>query len=262
MTVRARILSWIVVGAIITFLFTPVVLVVLFSFNSGKSTAPPLDGLSLRWYEQLFADPVFNTALQNSLIAAGVTIAFVLVTGTAAAVALSRHRSRLLDALSSAVMAPLVIPGLFIGLALFSFFNKIGFELSLLTVIIGQSLVTLPLVVVVVNSRLANIETNMIEAARDLGANGFQAFYKVLLPLIAPTLLGASLLVAAWALDEVIITLWTNGGNTTLPVMIFAKVRQGTDPSVNAIASLVLAGTTLTTILAARFISPRDLTGS
>lgn len=171
-------------------------------------------------------------------------------------------RAGQLDALSSIVLAPLVIPGLFIGLALFSYFNKIGFELSLVTVIIGQSLVTLPLVVVVVNSRLANIETNMLEAARDLGANGFQAFFKVLLPLIAPTLLGASLLVAAWALDEVIITLWTNGGDTTLPVMIFAKVRQGTDPSVNAIASLVLAGTTITTILAAKFVSARDLTGS
>jgi spermidine/putrescine transport system permease protein len=261
MTRRARIFSWIAIGLILLFLFAPVVLVVLFSFNSVASTAPPLKGLSLRWYEELFANPEFTFALKNSLEAAGATICFVLLTGTAAAIALSRRRSRLLDALSALVVAPLVIPGLFLGVALFAFFNKVGIELSLFTIVIGQSLVTIPLVVLVVNARLANTDTAMLEAARDLGANGFQTFRKVLLPLIAPTLGGAALLVAAWSLDEVIVTLWTNGGDTTLPVMIFGLVRKGTDPSVNAIASLVLAGTTCVTILASRFISPSDLTG-
>lgn len=259
MSLRARVFSWIAVVAIIGFLFTPVILVVLFSFNSGASTGPPLEGLSFKWYEALFDNPNFSTALTNSLLAALATIVFVLVTGTAAALALSRRRSRLLDAMSAFIVAPLVIPGLFLGLALFSFFNKVGMELSLLTVIIGQSLVTVPLVVLIVNSRLAHTDAAMIEAARDLGASGFQAFRKVLLPLIAPTLLGASLLVAAWSLDEVMVTLWTNGGNTTLPVMIFGMVRQGTDPSVNAIASLVLLGTLLATVIASRFISPEDL---
>ena len=243
------------------FLFAPVVLVVLFSFNSGTATGLPFQGFSFKWYQTLFDNPEFSTALTNSLIATVVTIIFVLIAGTAAALALSKHRSRFLDALSSLVVAPLVIPGLFLGLALFSFFNKVGVELSLITVIIGQSLVTVPLVVVIVNSRLANTDTAMLEASRDLGATGFQSFRKVLLPLIAPTLLGAALLVAAWSLDEVIVTLWTNGGHTTLPVMIFAMVRQGTNPSINAIASLVLVTTTLATIVASRFVSPRDLTG-
>lgn len=254
-------MSWVAIGAIAFFLFAPVVLVVLFAFNAGTATGLPFKGFSLRWYKTLFENPEFSTALANSVIAALSTIVIVLVSGTAAALALSRHRSRFLDALSSLVVAPLVIPGLFLGLALFSFFNKVGVELSLVTVIIGQSLVTMPLVVVIVNSRMANTDTAMLEAARDLGASGLQAFRKVLLPLIAPTLLGASLLVAAWSLDEVIITLWTNGGHTTLPVMIFAMVRHGTNPSINAIASLVLAGTTLATIVASRFVSPRDLTG-
>ena len=261
MTRRARVFSWIAVALILLFLFAPVVLVVLFSFNSAGSTSPPLEGLSFRWYEALFSNPAFSEALTNSLISAACTIAFVLITGTAAAIVLSRRRSRFLDALSSVVVAPLVIPGLFLGLALFSFFNKLGVELSLVTVVIGQSLVTLPLVVLVVNSRLSNTDLSMLEAARDLGANGFQTFCKVLLPLISPTLAGAALLVAAWSLDEVIVTLWTNGGNTTLPVMVFGLVRQGTDPSVNAIASLVLAGTTCATIIASRFVSPRDLSG-
>jgi spermidine/putrescine transport system permease protein len=260
-TRRGSIVSWFVIGLILLFLFAPVFLVVLFSFNSVGSTSPPLRGLSLRWYEALFSNPTFSEALTNSLISAGATIAFVLLIGTAAAIVLSRRRSKLLDAMSSLVVAPLVIPGLFLGLALFSFFNKLGVELSLVTVVIGQSLVTLPLVVLVVNSRLANTDLSMMEAARDLGATGFQTFRKVLLPLIAPTLAGASLLVAAWSLDEVIVTLWTNGGNTTLPVMVFGLVRQGTDPSVNAIASLVLAGTTCATIVASRFIAPRDLSG-
>lgn len=261
MSLRAKILSWIGVSLIMAFLFAPVVLVVLFSFNSAPSTSFPIDGLSLRWYEQLSHSSVFWTALKNSLVAAGATIVIALITGTAAALALARHRSRLLDAMSALIVAPLVIPGLFLGLALFAFFNKLGVGLSLTTVIVGQVLVTIPLVVLVVNARLANTDTAMLEAARDLGATGFQSFRKVLLPLITPTLAGAALLVAAWSLDEVIVTLWTNGGDTTLPVMIFGLVRQGTDPSVNAIASLVLAGTTAATIVASRFVSPRDLTG-
>jgi spermidine/putrescine transport system permease protein len=259
MTGRARAASWLAVGCILAFLFAPVILVVLFSFNSASSTSPPLAGLSLRWYSELFANPVFSFALKNSLEAASGTVAFVLLAGTAAAVALSRRRSRVLDALSAFVVAPLVVPGLFLGLALFSFFNELHVGLSIATIIIGQSVVTIPFVVLIVNARLSNIDMSMLEAARDLGATGPQAFRKILLPLIAPAMAGAALLVLAWSLDEVVVTLWTNGGETTLPVMIWGLVRQGTDPSVNAIASLVLGATTIATIIASRFISPREL---
>lgn len=261
MSHHSRVFPWLAVGAIGIFLFSPVVLVVVFSFNSASSTSPPLVGLSLRWYRELFSDPQFLSALKNSVLAAVATVIFVVVVGSAASLALARRSSRLLDVLSSLIVGPLVVPGLFLGIALFSFCNQLGIGLSLGTVIVGQSLVTIPFVVLIVNARIANTDPSMIEAARDLGATGFQAFRKILLPLIAPALGGAALLVAAWSLDEVIVTLWTNGGATTLPVLIWGKVREGTDPSVNAIATLVLAGTTAATLVAGRFVTPSDLVG-
>jgi ABC-type spermidine/putrescine transport system permease subunit II len=225
------------------------------------STSPPLEGLSLRWYEQLFDNPDFTFALENSIKAAVATIAIDIVVGTAAALALSRRESRALDAFSAIVLAPLVVPGLFLGLSLFSFLNNAGIQPSLVTVIIGHAVLTIPLVVVIVNARLVHIDRAMLEAARDLGATGFQTFRRILLPLISPALVGTAMLVAAESLDEVVVTLWTNGGDFTLPVMIFGLVRQGTDPSVNAVATLILLGTTVATIVASRFVSTRDLTG-
>lgn len=261
MTLRVRLGSWLAVSAIMVFLFVPVVLVALFSFNSVSSTSPPLRGMSLRWYQELFRNPTFSFALKHSVEAAGATMAFVVIIGCAASLVLARRRSRILEAMSTFVVAPLVVPGLFLGLALFSFFNVVGIELSLWTVIIGQSLVTVPFVVLIVTARLSNTDPAILEAARDLGATGIQAFRRILLPMIAPALTGAALLVLAWSLDEVVVTLWTNGGTTTLPVMIWGLIREGTDPSVNAIATLVLAGTTAATLVASRFVSARDLTG-
>jgi spermidine/putrescine transport system permease protein len=253
-------LAWSVVAVVLFFLFVPVIMVVLFSFNAGGSTSLPLEGLSTRWYGALFDDAAFVAALVNSAKAAIATVAFVLVTGTAAAIALARRSSRVLDALSTFVVAPLVVPGLFLGVALFSLFTELRVTRSLTTVIIGHCVVTLPLVVLIVNARLANIDRSMLEAARDLGATWLQSFRKVLLPLMAPALVGTSLLVVAWSMDEVVVTLWTAGGDTTIPVMIWARLRQGLDPSVNAIASIVLAVTTLTAALATRFVTARELT--
>jgi ABC-type spermidine/putrescine transport system permease subunit II len=243
------------------FLFAPVVLVVLFSFNSVSSTSPPIHGLSLRWYKQLFGEADFSFALKNSLIAATSTMAVVLITGTIAALALSRRRSRLLDALSTLVVAPLVVPGLFLGVALYSYFNEIGMQFSLITVVIGHCLVTLPFVVLIVNARLANTDRAMVEAARDLGASGWKAFWKVLFPAIVPAIVGAGLLVVAWSLDEFIITLWTNGGQITLPVFIFEHLRLGITPAINAIASLVLGCTVIAAAVATRFLSPGEIAG-
>jgi spermidine/putrescine transport system permease protein len=256
---RTRIVAATVAGLILAFLFAPVVLVVLFSFNSGTSTSPPLEGLSLRWYDQLLSDGAFLDALSNSVIVAVTTVIFVGVVATAAAFALSRRRSRLATAITTLIVTPLIVPGLFLGVALLSFITRLGITPSLVTVVVGHALVTLPVVFLVLTARLSRLEWTTVEAARDLGASAPQAFVKVLLPAIAPALVGASLLVAAWSLDEFVITLFTNGGDITVPVLIYSRLRQGLDPSINAIASIDVAATIVAAAIAARLLSSRDL---
>jgi spermidine/putrescine transport system permease protein len=255
----ARIGAWLLVSLILLFLFAPVSLVVLFSFNGGTSTGPPFQGFSLRWYDKLLSDQEFLDALYNSVVVAGVTVAFVVVVGTAAAFALAHRPSRLTSALSALVVTPIIVPGLFLGVALLSFITRLGFEPSIATVFVGHALVTLPIVFLVLSARLARLDLAMVEAARDLGASATQAFVKVILPAIAPALVGAALLVLAWSFDEFIITLFTNGGDTTVPVLIFSRLRQGLDPSINAIASIVVATTIVAAAIAGRLISGKDI---
>jgi spermidine/putrescine transport system permease protein len=252
-------LWWAIVALVLTFVFAPVVLVVLFSFNAAPSSSFPIKGLTFHWYGEVFDNPLYVEALQNSAVAAIATAIISTLVGAAASVALSRHRSRTLDVLSAGLMMPLMLPGLFIGVALLSFASRIHLQLSLVTVVIGHVIVTVPLVVLIVNARLMQLDWSVVEAARDLGASGATAFRRVILPQVLPALIGAGLLALAWSADELIITLFTNGGDTTVPVLIMGLTRRGLDPSINAVASLILCSTVVSSLIAARFISPRDV---
>ena len=251
---------WVIVGAIVVFLFAPVILMFLFSFNAAPTTALPFAGFSLRWYEAAFGDPLVIRALLNSVKVAIVVALFTAVTGASAAFALSRHRSHWLDAFTAFVTAPLILPALFLGIALLSFYTQIGLKPTLWTAAIGHALVTLPFVVVIVNARLKGLDRSYEEAARDLGATAFQSFRLVVFPLVAPALFGAVLIVVAWSFDELVITFFTSGGAATLPVRIWGMLRRGIDPSVNALASVILVTTIACTLLAGRFISGREIT--
>lgn len=253
-------LWWLVVGGTLLFLFAPVALVLLFSFNAGTSTGLPFAGFSLRWYRTAFGDPQFVAALGNSVKVALVVALFTGIAGTGAAFALARRRSRWLDLFSGLVTAPLILPTLFLGVALLSFYSQLGMRLSLLTVAIGHALVTLPFVVLIVNARLMRLDRAFEEAARDLGASAAQTFRLVTLPLVRPALLGSVLIAVAWSFDELVITFFTSGGDATLPIMIWGMLRRGVDPSVNAIASVILATTIACTLLAGRFVGGRDIT--
>lgn len=256
---RATAASWLYVALMVVFLFAPVIVVVLFSFNATSSTSLPFAGFSLRWYESAFGDDLFIDALRNSVVVALATAAFIALVGVNAAFALSRRRSRLLDAFSAFVTTPLIVPGLFLGVALLSFYDQIDLRRSLWTVIVGHALVTLPFVVLIVNARLQRLDRSISEAARDLGASAWQAFWKITFPLVRPALAGSILIAIAWSFDEFIITFFTIGSQLTLPIMIWGKLRLGVDPSVNAIASVILATTITVTVLASRLISAREV---
>jgi spermidine/putrescine transport system permease protein len=255
---RSQGLSWIYVIALLAFLFAPVVVVVLFSFNAQPSTSLPFAGFSLRWYRAAFDDELFRLSLRSSAVVAAVTAVLVAFLGANASFALTRRSSRLLNVFSSFVTTPLVVPGLFLGVALLSFFDAIGFTRSLTTVIISHTLITLPFVVLIVNARLMRFDRSIQEAARDLGATPLQAFTKIVLPLVRPALIGAVLIAIAWSFDEFIVTFFVVGGQGTLPIMIWGLLRRGIDPSVNAIASTILV-TTIVATIAAWAASGRDI---
>jgi len=254
---RAKGVSWVFVALVLAFLFTPVVVVVLFSFNAAASTSLPLESFSFRWYDTAFSNPLFRDALTNSFIVAAVTAAVVAVVGVNASFALTRRPSRLLNLFSSLIVTPLVVPGLFLGVALLVFYDRVDFRRSLTTVIIGHVLITLPFVVLILNARLMRLDRSIEEAARDLGATPLQAFRKIVFPLVRPALIGSILITIAWSFDEFIITFFTIGGEITLPIMIWGMLRRGIDPSVNAIASVILATTILATVVGARLLSVR-----
>jgi ABC-type spermidine/putrescine transport system permease subunit II len=245
--------------AVLVFLFAPVAVVVLFSFNDVPSTGLPFRGFSLRWYRAAFEDPLFRDSLRNSVVVAGATAAFVVLVGVNAAFAIARRPSRLARAFAGLVTTPLILPGLFLGVALLSFFDAVGLRLSLFTVFLGHALVTLPFVVLIVAARLERFDRSIIDAARDLGAGPFRAFTDVVLPLVAPAIVGAALIAIAWSFDEFIVTFFTIGGGSTLPIMIWGKLRRGIDPSVNAIASVILAATILSSVLLGRLLTGREL---
>lgn len=246
--------SWALVGLVLVFLFFPVVIVVLFSFNARASTSLPFTGFSLRWYDAAFSNALFRASLKNSAIVAGITAALAALIGVSASCALSRRRSRVLDLFSTFVTVPLIVPALVLAVALLSFFHAINIRLSLTTVIIAHTLVTLPFVVLIVNARLMRLDRSIEEAARDLGASSFQAFRKIVFPLVRPAVFGAVLITVAWSFDEFVITFFTIGGQTTLPVMIWGMLRRGLDPTVNAIATVIFLTSITVTVVAAWLI--------
>jgi spermidine/putrescine transport system permease protein len=250
---------WIaVVTVVLLFLFVPAILVVLFAFNSTNSTAT-FGGFSTKWFSEVFSSAEYTDALENSAKAALITAVIDVVGGTAAALALTKLPGGWSRFLSSVYLIPLMIPGLILGVALLVFFSKLDVPLTMFTVVVGHVLVTLPLMILIVAARVARLDTAVLEAGRDLGASGWTTFRRILLPMVAPALIAGGLLVVAWSLDEFIITLFTNGGTETVPILIFALLRRGLDPSVNAIATLLLTVTTILGVIAARIVSTRGV---
>ena len=239
---------------IFVFLFAPILIVVLFSFNKTASLTFPYHGWSLRWYRAVFGSPDYRAAILASLKVAFVTVVTVTVVGTLAALAVTRYTFRGRAALRSVVLVPAALPGLFLGIALLSFFVRIHLNLSLGTATVGHIIYMLPYFFLVASSRLLRFDPMMEESARDLGAGPFKSFFKVTLPVIAPALLAGTLVVFSLSWDEVFITFFTIGPQNTLPLLIYSRVKQSVDPSINAISTLLLAGSLVFVFSVRRFV--------
>jgi spermidine/putrescine transport system permease protein len=224
------------------FLFAPIVLLVLFSFNANKYGTFPFTGWTTSWYGQVFGDYQIKDALSTSLrVAVEVTIISTVV-GTAAAFPLVRSRLPFRSGVRIAFTLPIMIPGLLIGVSLLVLLTStFHLQLSPQTAVIGQAIYTTPFVLLLVAARLQGFDPALERAASDLGANTFNRLRRVVLPLIMPAIFAGALFAFTLSLDEFIITLFLIGGHNTLPIYIYTQVKFGITPEVNALASLLLA---------------------
>ena len=237
------------------FLFAPIAIVVLFSFNKTASLTFPFHGWSLRWYRAVFSSPLYRDAIVASLRVALITVLVVVVVGTLAGIGVTRHDFRGRGLVRFFMLFPAALPGLFLGIALLSFFVQTKVSLSLWTVTVGHLVYVVPYFFLVVVSRLQRFDYLLEEAARDLGAGPFATFRRVTLPLIAPSLIAGALVVFSLSWDEVFITFFTIGAQNTLPLVIYSTVRQSVDPSVNAISTLLLAGSLVFVLSVRRLVA-------
>jgi spermidine/putrescine transport system permease protein len=229
------------VAAVLLFLYLPIAVIVLFSFADSPRLSLPIEGLTLDWYRRALADPLMTTALKNSLLLALLSAVAAGSLGASFAFGVVRLQSaRLRGALLTASLLPAVTPLLVIGIALAVFFSALGLGQGLRNAAFGHVLVCLPFVILTMNSRLERFDFALLEAARDLGATPLRTFCDITFPLIRPSLQGAALLAAALSLDEFVVTWFNIGSHQTLPVLIWGLVRRGINPSINAVASILL----------------------
>jgi spermidine/putrescine transport system permease protein len=222
------------------FLFAPIVLVILNSFNAN-SELTGWGGFTLHWYSQAWGNSIVVNGAENSLIIALIVTAASAVLGTVAALALSRSRRWTRALLSGVTYARIVIPELVIALALLIFFTRIGFPRGVASIILGHIVFDSAYVTIIVGARLATRDPATDEAARDLGATPWRAFRRVLLPDLMPAIIAGALLAFTFSMDDVVTSFFLSGSVNTLPLVILSLIRQQVTPAVNALGVTLMA---------------------
>ena len=232
------------------FLYAPIIVMSIFSFNASRQVQVWM-GFTLDWYARMIADERVRVAAQNSLVIALVSTIVSTVIGTLTALALERTRFRVKRMYEAAMYLPIIVPEIVMAIALLVFFNlaftwldqffglKLKFGLG--TITIAHIAFSFPFVAVVVRARLADFDRTLEQAAQDLGANEWQTFRHITLPLLMPGIIAGALLAFTLSIDDFVITFFTAGvGSTTLPLEIYGRVRRGITPDVNALSTVML----------------------
>ena len=252
---RRRIGLWAAALAAYAFLYVPLVIVVVYSFNDSRLNAEWV-GFTLDWYRKLANDDDMLAAAGNSLLIGISASAVSTVLGTMAGFAMHRYRLRALPIL---VLAPIAIPEILMGVSLLIFFVAINLTLGLVSIALAHIAFCIGFVAIVVRARLAGMDESLIEAARDLGASPVRAFRLVTLPLIMPGVIAGALMAFTLSIDDFVITYFTAGaGAMTLPLKIYTMVKITVTPEVNAVSTLLMVVTLILIIVASR-LSPGAL---
>jgi spermidine/putrescine transport system permease protein len=226
--------------AVYAFLYTPIAMLVLLSFNDSNAITLPWGGFTLRWYRALGENQSLFVSLKNSVMLGLATAVLATLIGSLAAFAF-RYRFRGQTALMRMLLLPLVIPGLTIGVALLLLFHALGVRPGLLTTtLIAHVGFALPYVFVLVSTRLHRFDASLEEAAMDLGADELTTFWQVTFPLIRPGIIGSALFAFTLSFDEFIRTLFTIGNDNTLPIQIWSMLGSMVSPELNAVATLIV----------------------
>jgi len=234
------------------FLYIPLIIVVIYSFNNSRLNAEWV-GFTLDWYDKLFNDEDMLTAAANSLVIALVASLVSTVLGTMAGFAMYRYKMRLLPIL---VLTPIAIPEILMGVSLLIFFVLMNFTLGLASVTLAHISFCIGFVAIVVRARLAGMDESLTEAARDCGASPWNAFRYITLPLIMPGVIAGALMAFTLSIDDFVITFFTAGAGTiTLPLQIYSMIKIAVTPEVNAVSTLLMLLTLALIIIASR-VSP------
>ena len=246
-------LLWVFSAAVYGFLYVPLAVVVLFSFNASALNAGWV-GFTTHWYELLLRDRDMLTAAGNSILVALVSSAAATILGTMAGIAMHRYRPRFLPAL---VLTPVAMPEILLGVSLLLFFRQaLDLTLGFASIVVAHITFSIGFVAIVVRARLQGMDSAIFEAARDLGATPWQSFRHVTLPLICPAIVAGALMSFTLSIDDFVITFFTAGvGVTTLPLKIYSMIKVAVTPEVNAVSTLLMA-ITLSLIVAAARIAP------
>lgn len=253
---------WVMFALLTAFLYAPIIILIIFSFNDRNLVSFPWQGFTLRWYREFLSNSTLLGALRTSGWVASLTAVFTTMLAIPASIVLVRRRFFAKGAVSGLLLAPLVIPLVVFGISLLILFNTLGIELSPYTIAVGHIVISLPFAILTLVPRLERIPVSLEEASRDLGASALVTFWQITLPLLLPAVFSAALISFTISFDEVIVASFIAGRQPTFPVYLYSQLRLPQRlPQVIAVAVVVM---TLSVIVVAasevgRRISDRKL---
>lgn len=233
--------TWTTLG--FAFLYLPILVLMVYSFNASRLGAL-WQGFTLKWYAQLAGYKPLLIAAENSLIIATITTLVSVVIGTGGAWLLHRYRYKFSSSIQTLVALPMVMPEILMGVSLLVFFSVLQFPLGFTTVIIAHTTFCFPFVLVAVQARLHGLDPALEEAAMDLGATPWVAFWQVILPSLRPAILAGALMAFTLSMDEIIVTFFTtSAASQTLPLRVYGLAKVGLNPMLNALSTLFIVVT-------------------
>ena len=262
--IRSRLATVLLVAMtaiVFVILYGPIFVPIVSSFFAVKGGTVQWDQATLAAYAALAGNEGILEAVKNTILVGIAAVLLSLIVGTLLAFHYHGGRSRGREFIQFVVFLPFLMPPIITGLSLLIFFREIDFARSLVTVVIGHTVFVLALVYRTILVRLQALSRSLVEASYDLGASGWQTFRHVLLPNLASAMIGAAVLAFALSFDETIITILVTGTDSTLPIRLWATMRLGFTPDINALVAIILALTTALCLIAARHLMPRGEAG-
>ncbi|MEO8505855.1 MAG: ABC transporter permease [Acidobacteriota bacterium] len=257
---------WIVSALLYAFLYAPIVVVIVFSFNAARYGGP-WQGFTTKWYGVLLDSPEKLLAAKNTFILAFTSTMIATILGTLLGYGLSRYDFPGKKLFSWLMYIPVVIPDIVMAVAMLMFYalvrDSLGlFPLGMMTMVLSHVTFQIPFVAIVVRSRMVGMDPAIEEAAHDLGATSLQTFWYVTLPLLLPAVVAGAMLAFTLSLDDFVVSFFTTGpGATTLPILIYSSVKRGITPDINALSTLIVLVSVVGTIVATLLQRPRRTQG-